>query len=153
MTMLLLMTMLGEVAPTMKEAAGEGSWITTKFVTAALTGIAGIVSVVMIAFKAGRAHSVDIKNQPVQVKTVPNAVTWQEVRDLKDRVAHLEAKLDIMKQTQSDQFHKILTSAYEREIRLGEKLDAGITGVHERIDEVLQALAISGPLKNPVKKG
>lgn len=126
--------------------------MTTKFIIGALAGVASIVTAVGLAFKAGRAHSVDIKNQPVQVKTVPNAVTWQEVRDLKDRVAHLEAKLDVMKQTQSDQFHKILTSAYEREIRLGDKMDAGITGVHERIDELLQALALSIPAKPPVKK-
>jgi hypothetical protein len=139
--MLLLITLLGEVAPTMKEATGEGSWITTKFAAAALGGIAGIVSVVMIAFKAGRAHTVDIKNQPVQVKTVPSAVTWQEMRDLKDRVAMLEAKLDLMKQTQSDQFHKILTSAYEREVRLSEKIDASIRPAHERLDEIFALLA------------
>lgn len=132
----------------MKEAVGEGSWITTGFVAAIFAGIAGVI----VAYRKGQSHAVEIKNQPVQVKTMPNAVTWQEVRDLKDRVAHLEAKLDIMKQTQSDQFHKILTSAYEREIRLGEKMDVGITGVHERIDELLQALALSAPVKSPVKK-
>lgn len=139
--MLLLQAMLGEVAPTMREATGEGSWITTKFVAAVLAGIAGIVSAAAVAFKAGRAHSVDIKNQPVQVKTVPHAVTWQEVRDLKDRMVHLEAKFDAFKQTQSDQFHKILTSAYEREVRLGEKIDASVRPAHERLDEIFALLA------------
>jgi hypothetical protein len=139
--MLWLMTMLGEVAPTMKEAAGEGSWITTKFVAAVLAGVAGIVSAVAVAFKAGRSHAVDIKNQPVHVKTVPHAVTWQEVRDLKDRMVHLEAKFDAFKQVQSDQFHKILTSSYEREVRLSEKIDASVRPAHERLDEIFALLA------------
>lgn len=150
MMMLLMQMMLAEAVVT-HGTQGEVSTVTT----AALSTITGaVVTVLVMYFRTKAKVTVDgeVNVTDAAGRHKRQEVSWTEVRDLKDRVKHIELKVDEMKQTQSDQFHKILTSAYEREIRLGEKMDAGITGVHERIDELLQALALSAPGKLPVKK-
>ena len=118
---------------------GEVSTITTGMASA----IAGaIVSVLVMYFRTKAKVTVDgevnLKDSARQRK---QEVSWTEVRDLKDRVNHVERKLDEMKISQGTQFQTLLTAAYEREHRLMEKIEKSIAPVHHRIDELLRMLA------------
>jgi uncharacterized coiled-coil protein SlyX len=127
------MQMLADVAPTIKEGSGEGSWITTGFVAAIFAGIAGV----LVAYRKGQAHGVEIKNQPVKVEQTPGVVTWQEVRDLKDRVRDIERRMDELKESQGKQFQMIMSHQHASELRVMEKLDDVVRPLHERIDALL----------------
>jgi biopolymer transport protein ExbB/TolQ len=118
---------------------GEVSTITT----GAISAIAGgIVSVLVMYFRTRSKVTVDgeVNVKEAAGRQRRQEVSWTEVRDLKDRVTHMERKLDEMKASQGDQFQRLLTSAFEREHRLMEKIEKAITPVHNRIDELQHLL-------------
>jgi cell division protein FtsN len=132
------MMMLGEAVVT-HGTQGEVSTVTT----GAISAIAGsIVSVLVMYFRTKAKVTVDGEVNVTGASAKPQPqVSWTEVRDLKDRVSHMERKLDEMKVSQGDQFQKLLTAAFEREHRLMEKIEKSITPVHNRIDDLMKLLA------------
>lgn len=121
--------------------SGEVSTVTT----GAISAVAGAICTVLVMFFRSRAKvtvdgEVSVK-QPVAATKKEPQVNWNEVRDLKDRMGHMERKMDDMKVSQGDQFQRLLTAAYERETRLMEKIEKSIGPVHNRIDELLKAMA------------
>ena len=129
---------IAQTVPQIKEGAGEGSWITTGFVTALLYGLAGIVAAAAAIFRPWK-KAVSIKEQPVKVETSspPPPVTWQEVRDLKERVKDIEKRVDEIKNAQGKQFAAIMETVHGSELRLTDKLHDNISPIHERIDALL----------------
>ena len=145
---MILLQMLAETAPTIKEGSGEGSWITTGFVAAIFAGIAGV----LVAYRKGQAHGVEIKNQPIKVEGTPAPVPWQEVRDLKDRLnkveqqtnerlSKVEARVDEIKAAQGKNFVTVLEAQHASELRVMEKIADCVTPIHARLDAILLALA------------
>lgn len=138
--MMLFTTMLAADVVT-HGTSGEVSTITT----GAISAVVGATCTVLVMYFRTRAKvtvdgEVNVK-QPANPGKREPLVSWTEVRDLKDRVKHMEQKLDDMKVAQGDQFQRLLTSAFERETRLGEKVEKSITSVHSRIDEMMKILA------------
>jgi hypothetical protein len=129
---------IAQTVPQIKEAAGEGSWITTGFITALLAGMAGIVTAAAVIFRPW-TKAVSIKEQPVKVETTspPPPVTWQEVRDLKDRVKKIEEHVDEIKSEQGKQFVLIMNNVHASELRLTDKLETSTRPIHDRIDALL----------------
>jgi hypothetical protein len=123
---------------------GEVSTITT----GAMSAIAGaIVSVLVMYFRTRAKVTVDgeVNVKESVGRNRRQEVSWTEVKDLKDRVAHMERKLDEMKVSQGNNFNTLLTAAFEREHRLSEKIEKSIAPVHARIDEILRLLADKKP--------
>lgn len=138
MTMMLMQLMLAQTVVT-HGTQGEVSTVTT----GAVSAIAGaIVSVLVMYFRTKAKVTVDGEVQVTDTagRSRRQEVSWTEVKDLKDRVTHMERKLDEMKITQGDQFHKLLTGAFEREQRLGDKLDKAIRSVHCRMDDLFKEM-------------
>ena len=138
MMMMLWQMLLAESVAT-HGTQGEVSTITT----GAISAIAGgVVSVLVMYFRSRAKVTVDgevnVKDSNRQRKP---EVSWTEVRDLKDRMTHMERKMDEMKISQSDQFRTLLTGAFEREQRLAEKIENCVKPVHSRIDDIFKALA------------
>ena len=139
MMMLLLMQMMLAEGVATHGTEGEVSTVTTGAVSAV---VGAICTVLVMYFRTRSKVTVDGEvNLKESSRPRKQEVSWTEVRDLKDRVAHMERKLDEMKISQGDQFQKLLTGAYEREHRLMEKIEKSIAPVHHRIDELLQMLA------------
>ena len=119
--------------------SGEVSTVTT----GAVSAVSGAVVSILVMYFRTRAKSKVTVDGAVSLTDTPNAkpraeVTWTEVRDLKDRMTHMERKMDEMKVSQGDQFQRLLTAAYEREHRLMEKIEKSIAPVHSRIDDILK---------------
>ena len=136
--MMTLMTLLADMVVS-HGTEGEVSTITT----GAISAVVGAICTVLVMYFRTKAKvtvdgEVNVKESTRQRK---QEVSWTEVRDLKDRVTHMERKLDEMKISQGDQFQKLLTAAYEREHRLMEKIEKSIAPVHGRIDEMLRMMA------------
>lgn len=135
--MMILLQMLAETAPTIKEGSGEGSWITTGFVAAIFAGIAGV----LVAYRKGQAHGVEIKNQPLKVESPPPGVTWQEVRDLKDRVGKVESQVNEIRAAQGKNFVTVLEQQHASELRVMQEIKDCVEPIHKRLDAILLALA------------
>ena len=74
-------------------------------------------------------------------------VNWTEVRDLKDRVAHLEIRLEDVRATQGKQFAMIMENQHNSELRVLEKIEKSMIPLHKRIDELLRIMATEKPKK------
>jgi hypothetical protein len=141
--MILLMTLLADVAVS-HGTEGEVSTITTGAISAV---VGAICTVLVMYFRTKAKVTVDGEVNVKETRQRKPEVSWTEVRDLKDRVSHMERKLDEMKISQGDQFQKLLTAAYEREHRLMEKIEKSIAPVHGRIDEMLRVMAEKKQIK------
>lgn len=119
---------------------GEVSTVTTGAISAV---VGAICTVLVMYFRTKAKVTVDgeVNLKDSATKPRKQEVSWTEVRDLKDRMTHMERKMDEMKVSQGDQFQKLLTAAFEREHRLMEKIEKSIAPVHNRIDEMLRMLA------------
>ncbi len=141
MMILLMQMMLAETVQT-HGTQGEVSNITTGAISAVATAI---VTVLVMYFRTKAKVTVDgeVNLKDSASRPRKQEVSWTEVRDLKDRMTHMERKMDEMKISQSDQFRTLLTGAFEREQRLSDKIENCVKPVHARIDDIFKALGVS----------
>ncbi len=64
-----------------------------------------------------------------------------EVKDLKDRMTHVERRVDEIRSAQGKNFVNIMEAQHQSELRVMDKIEKSIGPVHNRIDELLRMMA------------
>lgn len=136
--MMMLVMMLGAAVVT-HGTEGEVSTVTT----GAVSAIAGaIVSVLVMYFRTKAKVTVDgevhVREATRQQK---QEVSWMEVKDLKDRMTHVERRVDEIRSAQGKNFVNIMEAQHQSELRVMDKIEKSIGPVHNRIDELLRMMA------------
>lgn len=126
--------------------SGEVSTITT----GAISAVVGAICTVLVMYFRTRAKVTVDGEVSVTDDRKPKKgaeVNWTEVRDLKDRVAHLEIRLEDVRATQGKQFAMIMENQHNSELRVLEKIEKSMIPLHKRIDELLRIMATEKPKK------
>jgi hypothetical protein len=125
------------------DALVSGDWV-LKLIGAIFTGAALILGRYWGKKEAGEMTIKDpVPTVPMSKVTTPPS--WDAHRALCDRVSRLEEDMRSMskdvkaiKDSQADQFQKLMVAGAEREIRISEKIEGFARAIHTRIDEYLK---------------
>lgn len=124
------------------ETMVSGEWITGLVV--AVIGALGAAWARTKGKEQGRSETAVSLSEPVP--TVPtrkvfSPPTWDQHRDLKERVERLEKVTMEIRKDLALQYRELLDAGAVRESRIIDKLDGLATSIHIRIDQQLKACA------------